>query len=137
MLETQNSGATAKLSAMSTPPDSTQELPGSASPPGVPAACGLSSPPRTSTELSGARRENGHRMMTAGPSRVARRMRQYRKRRRTGVRRITLELEAADIDGLVRTKFLRQEQRGDPEMLQAVVLGLVYDAAAGLLARRR
>jgi len=64
-------------------------------------------------------------------------MRRYRRRRRTGVRRITLELETADIDGLVRTKFLEQQHRDDPEMLQAVVLGLVYDAAGGLLARRR
>jgi hypothetical protein len=71
------------------------------------------------------------------PSPVARRMRQYRKRRQRGVRLVTVELGVRDIDGLVRTKFLDEEDRDDPVMLQAVVLGLVYDAVEGWLVRRR
>ena len=64
-------------------------------------------------------------------------MRQYRQRRRSGVHRVTVELGARDIDGLVRTKFLEEKDRDDPVMLQAVVLGLVYDAVEGWLVRRR
>jgi hypothetical protein len=48
-----------------------------------------------------------------------------------------IELYPSDVEGLVRTKFLEEKDRDDPVMLQAVVLGLVYDVSDGHLVRRR
>jgi hypothetical protein len=64
-------------------------------------------------------------------------MRQYRERRRQGLRHVTIRLYPSDVDGLVRTKFLDEKDRDDPVMLQSVVVGLVYDVSDGHLVRRR
>jgi hypothetical protein len=76
-------------------------------------------------------------MASTTPSSAAERMRQYRKRRREGHRHVTIELDKATVDCLVSRKLLEEQDRDDPVTLQAVVLGLVYDAADGLLVRRR
>jgi len=64
-------------------------------------------------------------------------MRHCRKRRRNGLQRVAIELHLSDIEGLVHREFLKEDQRDDLEMLQAVVLGLVYDPAEGRLVRQR
>jgi hypothetical protein len=55
-------------------------------------------------------------------------MRLYRKRRREGTYSVRVELVQPDIDGLVRLKLLRREQRQDVEALQTAVMGLIYRA---------
>ena len=57
---------------------------------------------------------------------AAERMRLYRKRRRQGLHHVRIQLHVTDVDGLIRTGFLKEEERDDPERLQAAVLGLVY-----------
>jgi len=57
---------------------------------------------------------------------VAERMRLYRKRRRQGLRCVRIELHGTDIDSLVRLGLLKEEQRQDPEAVQAAVTALVY-----------
>jgi hypothetical protein len=105
---------------MSTPPDSQPHLPAADAGP-TSAAPAVSNPPASSQPLSPA----------------AKRARRYRKRRREGAWHVTIELAAPDIDGLVRTQFLEEEHRDDPEMLVTAVLGIVYDAAEGKLIRRK
>jgi len=60
------------------------------------------------------------------PSPAAERMRGYRKRRRDKMQNVRIELHVTDIDGLIRVRFLREEERGDPESVQTAVLGLLY-----------
>jgi hypothetical protein len=58
-------------------------------------------------------------------SRVAERMRLYRKRRRQGLRSVRILLRVTDIDEFIRLGLLEEEQRESPEALQAVVLNLL------------
>ena len=59
---------------------------------------------------------------------AAHRMRAYRKRRRQGLQFIRIELHVTDIDSLIRVGFLKEEQRQNPEAVQAAVTGLMYRA---------
>jgi len=61
-------------------------------------------------------------------SRVAERMRLYRKRRRLGLRSVRILLRVTEIDDLVRLGLLDEEQRESPEALQAVVSNLFHQA---------
>ena len=56
----------------------------------------------------------------------AERMRRYRRRRRQGLQSIRIELHVTDMDGLIRVKLLKENQRRDPEAVQAAVMGLIY-----------
>jgi hypothetical protein len=53
-------------------------------------------------------------------------MRQYRNRRRHGLRYVRVALHVTDIDGLVQMRLLKEEERQDAEAIQTAVLGLVY-----------
>jgi hypothetical protein len=55
-------------------------------------------------------------------------MRLYRKRRRQGLQCIRIELHVTDVDSLIRMGLLKEQQRQDPEAVQAAVTGLVYRA---------
>ena len=59
-------------------------------------------------------------------SRAAERMRLHRKRRREGTYSVRVQLDPPDIDGLIRLRLLRREQRQDAEALQTAVMGLIY-----------
>ena len=122
MLETQNSGATAKLSAMSTPPDSAPELPASAPSPVESAASDVSSPPAPSA------------------SHGARRARLLRKRRRQGLRPVQVLLHRTDIEAMIRLGHLKEEELQDAEALGRAVYGVVdlfLDNAKVAIARGR
>ena len=67
------------------------------------------------------------------PSLAAERMRRYRKRRREarqrqadGMHYVQVALHATEVDVLVQMRFLKEEERDDPERLQAAVMGLMY-----------
>ena len=47
------------------------------------------------------------------PNLAAERMRRHRQRRRDGLRCITFELRAAEIEALVRRGYLKEETRND------------------------
>ena len=66
----------------------------------------------------------GQRARSTSPA--AKRMRRYRKRRRSGIRCVRISLDVTDIDDLIRLGHLQQEQREDAEALQTAVLTLVY-----------
>jgi hypothetical protein len=55
-------------------------------------------------------------------------MRLYRKRRRQGLQYVRIELHVTDVDSLIRVGLLKEQQRQDPEAVQAAVTGLVYRA---------
>jgi hypothetical protein len=59
---------------------------------------------------------------------AAERMRLYRKRRRQGLQYVRIELHVTDVDSLIRVGLLKEQQRQDPEAVQAAVTGLVYRA---------
>ena len=59
---------------------------------------------------------------------VIERMRLYRKRRRQGLQYVRIELHVTDVDSLIRVELLKEEQRQDPEAVQAAVTGLIYRA---------
>jgi hypothetical protein len=59
---------------------------------------------------------------------AAERMRHYRKRRRQGLQCVRIELHVTEIEDLIRIGLLKEEQRQDPEAVQAAVTGLVYQA---------
>jgi hypothetical protein len=59
-------------------------------------------------------------------SRVAERMRLYRKRRRQGLRPVRILLRVTEIDEFIRLGLLEEEQRESPEALQAVVANLLH-----------
>jgi hypothetical protein len=62
---------------------------------------------------------------------TSQRMRLYRKRRRQGVRYVPVPLDVVDIDGLIRIRLLKEDQRQDIDALRAAVLSLVYRATEG------
>ena len=66
---------------------------------------------------------------TRSSSPAAERMRRYRKLRRQGMQYVRIPLHVTDIDALIRMRLLKEDQRQDPEALQAAVLGLVYRAS--------
>ena len=66
----------------------------------------------------------GQRARSTSPA--AKRMRRYRKRRRSGIRCVRISLHVTEIDDLIRLGHLQQEQREDAEALQTAVLTLVY-----------
>jgi hypothetical protein len=53
--------------------------------------------------------------VVANRSAAAERMRQYRERRRQGLRCLTIELHVTEIDALVGSGLLKAEMRNDPE----------------------
>jgi hypothetical protein len=59
---------------------------------------------------------------------AAERMRLYRKRRRQGLQNVRIELHVTDVDSLIRMRLLKEEQRQDPEAVQAALTGLIYRA---------
>jgi hypothetical protein len=61
-------------------------------------------------------------------SRVAERMRRYRKRRREGVRYVRILLRVTTIDDMIRFGLLEEGQRERPEALRAVVVYLIRQA---------
>jgi hypothetical protein len=58
----------------------------------------------------------------------AKRMRGYRKRRRKGTRCVRSELLVTQIDALVRTGYLEQEDRDDAGALQMAMDTFISDA---------
>jgi hypothetical protein len=58
---------------------------------------------------------------TTVPSAAAKRMRLYRKRRQQGLQCVRIPLRITEIDGLVRMRYSRQEERQDHEALRASV----------------
>jgi hypothetical protein len=58
------------------------------------------------------------------PSAAAQRMRRYRRRRRHGVHYVRVPLHVTEVDVLVEMRFLKEEDRHDPQGLQAAVRGL-------------
>ena len=64
--------------------------------------------------------------ITGTTSRAAERMRLHRKRRREGTYTVRVQLDPPDIDGLIRLRLLRREQRQDTEALQIAVRALIY-----------
>ena len=61
-------------------------------------------------------------------SRVAERMRLYRKRRRQGLRSVRILLRVTTIDDMIRFGLLEEGQRERPEALRAVVVYLIRQA---------
>ena len=59
---------------------------------------------------------------------AAKRMRRYRKRRRSGIRCVRISLDLTEIDDLIRLGHLPEERREDAEALQTAVLTLLYRA---------
>jgi hypothetical protein len=59
---------------------------------------------------------------------AADRMRAYRKRRRQGLQYVRVLLHDTELDSLIRMRLLKEEQRKDPEAVQAAVTGLIYRA---------
>ena len=57
---------------------------------------------------------------------AAKRMRRYRKRRRSGMRYVRISLHVTEIEDLIRLGHLPEERREDAEALQTAVLTLVY-----------
>jgi len=59
---------------------------------------------------------------------AAKRMRRYRKRRRSGIRCVRISLDVTDIDDLIRLGHLPEEGRENAEALETAVLSLLYRA---------
>ena len=59
---------------------------------------------------------------------AAKRMRRYRKRRRSGIRCVRISLDLTEIEDLIRLGHLPEERREDAEALQTAVLTLLYRA---------
>jgi len=59
---------------------------------------------------------------------AAKRMRRYRKRRRSGMRYVRISLHVTEIEDLIRLGHLSEERREDAEALQTAVLTLLYRA---------
>ena len=62
------------------------------------------------------------------PSRVAERMRQYRKRHGKGIRCVDVQLHPTQINVLVRREYLEDKDRDDPKALQSALSAFVSDA---------
>jgi hypothetical protein len=71
-------------------------------------------------------------MRARSSSPAAVRMRLYRKQRRQGMQFIRIPLHVTEIDGLIRMRLLKEEQRQDVEARQTAILGLVYRALEDL-----
>ena len=61
--------------------------------------------------------------MIATPSLAAERMRRHRQRRRNGLRCVTVELRATEIETLIRKGLLRWETRND----RSAIKNALYD----------
>jgi len=68
----------------------------------------------------------GQRARSTSPA--AKRMRRYRKRRRSGMRYVRISLDVTDIDDLIRLGHLPEEGRENAEALETAVLSLLYRA---------
>ena len=64
--------------------------------------------------------------VTHSPS-SAERMRLYRKRRRSGTRSVHIQLDAIEIDALIRRGYLGQESRDDRCALEFGIDALLWD----------
>ena len=73
-------------------------------------------------------REDAMSKRARSTSPAAKRMRRYRKRRRSGIRCVRISLDLTEIDDLIRLGHLQREQRENAEALQTAVLSLVYRA---------
>jgi hypothetical protein len=62
---------------------------------------------------------------TKAPTSTAERMRLYRKRRGQGLQFVRIPLHVTEIDKLLRSGLLKEEQRQEQEALRAAVLSLV------------
>jgi hypothetical protein len=73
-------------------------------------------------------------------------MRRYRKRKReaielqrAGMQHVRVPLHVTEVDALIQMRFLREQDRHDPEWLRGAVMGLIYWVLDDpeLMARRR
>jgi hypothetical protein len=62
------------------------------------------------------------------PSPAAERMRQYRKRQRKGLRCVRIQLDATEIDVLVRKGYLKAKDRDDARAVQTAAATFVGDS---------
>ena len=58
---------------------------------------------------------------------AAERMRLYRRRRQQGVQHIRIPLHVTDIDGLIRARYLTEEERQDQEAIRRAIFFLLHD----------
>jgi hypothetical protein len=58
---------------------------------------------------------------------AAERMRRYRRRRRLGLRTITVEIYPVGIEGLVKRNYLKPHERDDWEEIQFAVRAFLSD----------
>jgi hypothetical protein len=66
----------------------------------------------------------------ARPSTTAERMRRYRKRRRRGIRCVSVQIHVTEIDALIRKKYLDQQSRDDMKAVEYAIRTVVLDALA-------
>ena len=66
--------------------------------------------------------------MTRSPSTAAKRMREYRQRRRLKVTTIRVRLSVSHIDALIRQGFLTQQNRDDRKEIEAATSDCIADA---------
>ena len=59
-------------------------------------------------------------------------MRHYGKRRRQGLRSVSILLDETDIDAFIRLGLLKEDRRQDEEVLRTAVMTLVYWAEEDL-----
>jgi hypothetical protein len=59
----------------------------------------------------------------------AHRQREYRKRRRSGLRSIRITVGQYDLDALILMGHMKEKERDDREAIQMAVLSLLYEAS--------
>jgi hypothetical protein len=59
---------------------------------------------------------------------AAERMRRFRKRRRGGRRCVHVEINLAEVEALIRKRYLNNETRNDRDALAFAVGSFIYDA---------
>jgi hypothetical protein len=62
------------------------------------------------------------------PSAAAERMRQYRKRQRSGLRCVQIQLDATEIEVLIRRGYLDAKDRDNGKAVQAATAAFVGDS---------
>jgi hypothetical protein len=62
------------------------------------------------------------------PSAAAERMRQYRKRQRKGLRCVRIQLDATELDVLVRRRYLEAKDRDNAKAVQIAAAAFISDS---------
>ena len=62
------------------------------------------------------------------PSPVAQRMREFRRRRRRGIRCVLVHVSPPEVEALIRKRYLSDETRNDRDALAFAVGSFIYDA---------